>query len=45
MDVCNECKRYIKIVDFRKGEQRADLDIEDIATLHLDMLANDEGYD
>ena len=45
VDVCNECKRYIKIVDFRKGEQRADLDIEDIATLHLDMLANDEGYD
>lgn len=45
VDVCNECKRYIKIVDFRKAKQKADLDVEDIATLHLDMLANDEGYD
>lgn len=45
VDVCNECKRYIKIVDFREEKQKADLDVEDIATLHLDMLANDEGYD
>jgi FdhE protein len=45
VDVCNECKRYIKIVDFRELKQKADLDVEDIATLHLDMLANDEGYD
>jgi FdhE protein len=45
VDVCNECKRYIKIVDFRATKEKADLDIEDIATLHLDMLANDEGYD
>jgi FdhE protein len=45
VDVCNECKRYIKIVDFREAKQKADLDVEDIATLHLDMLANDEGYD
>jgi FdhE protein len=44
VDVCNECKRYIKIVDFREAKQKADLDVEDIATLHLDMLANDEGY-
>ena len=45
VDVCNECRRYIKIVDFREVKQKADLDVEDIATLHLDMLANDEGYD
>lgn len=45
VDVCNECKRYIKMVDFREAKKKADLDIEDIATLHLDMLANDEGYD
>jgi FdhE protein len=44
VDVCNECKRYIKIVDFRDTREKADLDVEDIATLHLDMLANDEGY-
>ncbi|MBN1380811.1 MAG: formate dehydrogenase accessory protein FdhE [Deltaproteobacteria bacterium] len=45
VDVCNECKRYIKIVDFRKTKEQANLDVEDIATLHLDMLANEEGYD
>jgi len=45
VDVCNECKRYIKIVDFRESKEEADLDVEDIATLHLDMLAYEEGYD
>lgn len=44
VDVCNVCNRYIKMVDFRNSEEEADMDIEDIATLHLDMLANDEGY-
>jgi FdhE protein len=45
VDVCNECKRYIKIVDFREMKEDANLDIEDIATLHLDILANEEGYE
>ncbi len=45
VDVCNECDRYIKIVDFRKTTEKPNLDVEDIATLHLDILANDEGYD
>ncbi|ABC78600.1 formate dehydrogenase accessory protein FdhE [Syntrophus aciditrophicus] len=44
VDVCNVCKRYIKIVDLRDTEQEANLDVEDIATLHLDMLAYEEGY-
>jgi len=44
VDVCNECKRYIKIIDFRETKQEANLDVEDIATLHLDMLAYEEGY-
>ncbi|MBM4272237.1 MAG: formate dehydrogenase accessory protein FdhE [Deltaproteobacteria bacterium] len=44
VDVCNECKRYIKMVDFRNQSEHANLDVEDIATLHLDMLANEEGY-
>ena len=44
VDVCNECKRYIKMVDFRETKEEANLDVEDIATLHLDMLANEEGY-
>jgi FdhE protein len=45
VDVCNECKRYIKMVDFRESAEEADLDVEDIATLHLDLLANEEGYE
>ena len=44
VDVCDECKRYIKIVDFRNMHEEPNLDIEDIATIHLDMLANEEGY-
>ena len=45
VDVCYVCKRYIKMVDFRDAEEEANLDVEDIATLHLDILANEEGYD
>ncbi|MCX7634967.1 MAG: formate dehydrogenase accessory protein FdhE, partial [Syntrophales bacterium] len=45
VDVCNECKRYIKIIDFRKNDIEADLDVEDITTIHLDILANEEGYE
>jgi FdhE protein len=44
VEVCDNCKRYIKTVDFRKTNERADLEVEDIATIHLDMLANEEGY-
>jgi len=44
VDVCNECKRYIKIIDFREESQKANMDVEDIATLHLDILASEEGY-
>jgi FdhE protein len=45
VDVCNECKRYIKTVDLRDTKGEVNLDVEDIATLHLDILANDEGYE
>jgi len=44
VDVCNKCRRYIKIVDLPKTAEEANLDVEDIATLHLDMLAYEEGY-
>jgi len=45
VEVCNICKRYIKTVDFRKIKELANLDVEDIATLHLDILATEEGYE
>jgi FdhE protein len=44
VDVCNKCRRYIKIVDLPKTAEDVNLDVEDIATLHLDMLAYEEGY-
>lgn len=44
VDVCDRCKRYIKTIDFRNMQEEPNLDIEDIATIHLDMLANEEGY-
>lgn len=44
VDVCNKCRRYIKIVELSKSSEDVNLDVEDIATLHLDMLAYEEGY-
>jgi len=44
VDVCDVCKRYIKTLDFRNVGEEAILDVEDVATLHLDMLAHEEGY-
>ena len=45
VDTCNVCKQYIKIVDIRELKQDTNLEVEDIATLHLDILANEEGYE
>jgi len=44
VDVCNKCRRYIKIIELPKSSEDVNLDVEDIATLHLDMLAYEEGY-
>lgn len=44
VDVCNKCRRYIKTVELPKSAEELNLDVEDIATLHLDMLAYEEGY-
>lgn len=44
VDVCEKCKRYIKTVDTKElGEDIIPL-IEDAGTLHLDILAQNEGY-
>jgi len=44
IDVCEECKRYIKTIDTKIiGDVISPL-IEDISTLHLDIIANNEGY-
>ncbi|MGB5219315.1 MAG: formate dehydrogenase accessory protein FdhE [Smithella sp.] len=44
VDVCNKCRRYVKTVELFKSSEEPNMDVEDIATLHLDMIAYDEGY-
>ena len=44
VDVCEKCKRYIKTIDTKElGEEVIPL-LEDAGTLHLDVLAQQEGY-
>jgi FdhE protein len=43
IDLCDKCHQYIKTIDLRKIEA-SDLFLEDLATLHLDVLASQKGY-
>ena len=43
IDLCEKCHRYIKTIDLRKIED-SDPSLEDLATLHLDILASKKGY-
>ncbi|MBI5419948.1 MAG: formate dehydrogenase accessory protein FdhE [Deltaproteobacteria bacterium] len=45
VDVCRKCSRYIKTRDSRKGHADVPLEAEDLATLHLDLLAEREGFE
>jgi FdhE protein len=44
VDLCDQCKGYIKTVDSRKLDYEPYLDLEDIVTIHLDILAVEKGY-
>jgi len=43
--VCRKCSRYIKTRDARLGNADVPLEVEDLATLHLDLLAGKEGFE
>jgi FdhE protein len=43
IDLCDKCHRYIKTIDTR-NLQESDPVLEDLATLHLDILASQKGY-
>ena len=43
IDLCEKCHQYIKTIDYRKLEE-PDIVLEDLATLHLDLLATQKGY-
>ena len=45
-DVCIKCKKYIKTLDNKKNEFKAEsFVIEDLLTLYLDVMAKNEGYE
>jgi FdhE protein len=43
IDLCDRCHRYIKTIDCRNLEE-SDPCLEDLATLHLDILASNKGF-
>jgi FdhE protein len=43
IDFCEKCHQYIKTIDYR-NLQESDPVLEDLATLHLDILAIQKGY-
>lgn len=43
VDVCRRCSCYLKTVDSRQSHTGLPMDTEDIATVHLDLLAQREG--
>ena len=43
--VCRSCSRYLKTRDARLGNADVPLEAEDLATLHLDLLAGKEGFE
>ena len=44
VDVCDRCRHYIKSIDQRELARPVYLPLEQIASLHLDIIAADKGY-
>ncbi len=44
VDFCRRCERYIKTVDQRVLEDAGSIELEYLASLHLDLLANKYGF-
>lgn len=44
VDACDKCQQYIKTIDTRKLDYEPDLNLEDITTIHLDILASEKGF-
>lgn len=42
---CRECDRYIKTIDRKVFEEPAPLELESLATLHLDLIAQEKGFE
>lgn len=44
VNICRQCSGYLKVVDSRVIGGGLPMDLEDLATLHLDLLAQREGF-
>ena len=44
IDVCGLCRHYIKTVDSREFEEVLPLELVDLLTQHLDLVARERGY-
>ena len=44
VDLCDQCKRYLKLVDLRELPRAFYPPLEQLCTLHLDMQAIEQGY-
>lgn len=44
IDLCDRCRQYIKTVDVRKLDYEPDMRIEDIMTMHFDIIAAERGF-
>lgn len=44
VDFCRKCQRYIKTIDKRLFEASGPMELEYLATLHLDILASEHGF-
>lgn len=45
VDTCKACSRYIKTRDARKAVSEVPLEVEDLLTIHLDLVASREGFE
>lgn len=45
VDLCDNCNKYIKTIDLRSADRLIYPPLEQIATLHLDFKAKEEGFD
>lgn len=44
VDLCRKCSGYLKVVDSRELGSDLPMDVEDLNTMHLDLLAQKEGF-
>jgi len=45
VDLCDKCKKYLKTIDTRQADRLIYPPLEQVATLHLDIKAREEGFE